>query len=268
MITSNLKNCLEDIYGLYHKKEYIKPDPLQFLYNYKKEQDIEVAGLIAASFAVGRVDMILKTVDLILSKFPNLAVDIKNGSYENFKKLFSGFVYRFYKEDELSFFLTSIKEVLKKYGTLGSCFNEQQKVSSTYLEAQTKFAQILRAAGASNCGSLIPDPLKDSASKRLNLFFRWMIRKDDIDFGIWKGDKRDLIVPLDTHIHHISVILGFVENKKSSNIKTALEITENLKKVDPDDPVRFDFSLSRIGIHPDLDYQIFDKYNFNTRSEL
>jgi uncharacterized protein (TIGR02757 family) len=101
---------------------------------------------------------------------------------------------------------------------------------------------------------VLPDPDKGSACKRLNLFLRWMVRKDDIDPGIWADiPKNILIIPLDTHMMQISQILGFTK-RKAADMKTAIEITEALKQYDPVDPVRFDFSLTRLGIHPDLNY--------------
>ena len=93
-----------------------------------------------------------------------------------------------------------------------------------------------------------PSPEKGSACKRMNLFLRWMIRDKDIDFGIWKGiPKNKLVIPLDTHIARISRCLGFT-GRKANNWKTAVEITDALKKLDPEDPLKYDFAMCHYGI--------------------
>ena len=105
---------------------------------------------------------------------------------------------------------------------------------------------------AGNPGHLLADPSKKSACKRSNLFLRWMIRKDDVDPGGWDSiSTSQLIVPLDTHMHKVGTILGFT-TRKSADLKTALEITEGFRKVDKNDPVRYDFCLTRFGIRRDM----------------
>lgn len=91
-----------------------------------------------------------------------------------------------------------------------------------------------------------------SAAKRLMLFLRWMVRNDELDLGLWKSlTPQDLIIPLDTHMMHISAILG-LRNRKSADLTTALEITEGFRRINPEDPVKYDFCLTRLGIRPDL----------------
>ena len=144
---------------------------------------------------------------------------------------------------------------MEEYGSLNNCFLfGYRKSDETILPALQFFVNALNSAGELK---ILSDPSKKSACKRLHLYLRWMIREDVIDPGGWKGiDKSQLIIPLDTHIHRISTILGLTDRADPS-LKTALEITEALKKYDPADPVRFDFSLTRPGIHPDLDYDEF-----------
>ena len=110
-----------------------------------------------------------------------------------------------------------------------------------------------------NCGILITPPEKGSACKRFNLFLRWMVRCDSVDPGGWKCiDKKDLLVPVDTHMFDIATRLGFT-HRRYGDLKAALEITAGFARYCPEDPVKFDFSLTRLGIHPDLDKSIFDK---------
>jgi uncharacterized protein (TIGR02757 family) len=103
------------------------------------------------------------------------------------------------------------------------------------------------------CDFLIPTPDRGSACKRLNLFLRWMVRRDDVDPGGWDGvPPSKLVVPLDIHMHRIALTLGLTE-RKQADLRTAIEITEAFRKLSPSDPVRYDFVLTRFGIRKDLD---------------
>ncbi len=258
MDIKKIGNILEQIYTLYHKPKYIKPDPLQFLYDYQKKEELEIVGLIAASFAIGRVDKIIEVVDYILRSFDNLYEEICETELETFKKKYKGFKYRFYDGDCLSYFLYSIGKVIKEFGSIEKCLKKGYNTSNNFLEAQSFLVENLEKNGVKNCGNLVANPKKGSACKRLNLYLRWMIRDDNIDLGVWNFDKSKLIMPIDTHIFQLSKILG-LSSRNSANLKTAEEITNNLKKIDASDPTRFDFSLSRLGIHPELDYEILSK---------
>jgi len=106
-----------------------------------------------------------------------------------------------------------------------------------------------------NPGHLLPLPRLGSACKRLNLFLRWMIRKDDVDPGGWENiPLSKLIIPLDTHMHKIGILTGLT-SRKQANMRTAFEITDGFKKLVPEDPVKYDFSLTRIGIRGDANFE-------------
>jgi uncharacterized protein (TIGR02757 family) len=245
---------LESIYNKYHKQEFIHPDPLEFLSTYKNPGDMEIVALIASSFAIGRVKSILQTIKIILKKLKSPHNDLLSMDRKDLELEFSGFKYRFYTEQSLVDFLLGIKNVISKFGSLHNCFLEGvNKTKSDPLGSLSFFVSGLSAEKIYG-RRVLPDPDKGSACKRLNLFLRWMIRKDDIDPGIWSDIHKDiLIIPLDTHMMQISRILGFTA-RKAADLKTAIEITNALKVYDSADPVRFDFSLTRLGIHPDLNY--------------
>jgi uncharacterized protein (TIGR02757 family) len=245
---------LDSIYKKYHKYEYIHPDPLEFLSKYTNPEDMEIVALIASSFAIGRVQSILQTINIILEVLKSPKKDLLFLNRKELELAFSGFKYRFYTDNSLVDFLIGIKNVISEFGSLHYCFLEGvKKTDSDSLGSLSYFVSKLTG----NAGSgqrVLPDPEKGSACKRLNLFLRWMVRKDDIDPGIWSDVSKDiLIIPLDTHMMQISQILGFT-SRKSADMKTAIEITDALKQYDSVDPVRFDFSLTRLGIHPDLNY--------------
>lgn len=245
---------LDSIYKKYHKTEYIHPDPLEFLSNYKNPEDMEIAALIASSFAIGRVHSILQTIDIILEVLKSPKKDLLSLNRKKLELSFTGFKYRFYTDSSLVDFLIGIRNVIRNFGSLHNCFLEGvKKADSDPLDSLTYFvSKLTEKAGSGQ--RVLPDPEKGSACKRLSLFLRWMVRKDAIDPGIWSDISKDiLIIPLDTHMMQISQILGFT-SRKSADMKTAIEITDALKVYDPQDPVRFDFSLTRLGIHPDLNY--------------
>ena len=113
--------------------------------------------------------------------------------------------------------------------------------------------------GAGSSRNVVADPRAGSACKRLFLFLRWVVRNDDIDPGFWKLSASELVIPLDTHVMRVSRCLGLT-TRRAADFRTALDITDGLKLFDKEDPVRYDFSMSRIGIHPDLDYSELEKH--------
>jgi uncharacterized protein (TIGR02757 family) len=244
------KKDLENIYKSFNKPEFIYPDPLWFLYNYEKKEDIETAGLIASSLAYGNIKTIMKSVELILNLLGNSpARFIDNHSDNDLLKLTSGFVHRFAKSENITGLLKSIRQIRKEYGSLESCFiSGVSEDDENILNAIVNFTSIIhKTAAPFNPGHLIPKAEKNSSCKRLNLYLRWMVRNDAVDPGWWKVNKSKLIIPLDTHMHKIGLKYRFT-NKKGTGIKTALEITHGFKKFIPDDPVKYDFALTREGI--------------------
>ena len=226
------------------------PDPLEFLYAYDNLHDREIAGLIASSLAYGRVAQILKSVSYILNIMrPSPASFLETATYQSLKKDFSGFVHRFATGDKLSQLLMEAKNIIEQYGSLYECFiSGINSNDDTILPALTLFVDKMTENGNNRPGHLLPMPGLGSACKRLNLFLRWMVRKDDVDPGGWIDVyPSKLIIPLDTHMHKMGIMTGLI-SRKQANMRTALEITHGFRKVMPDDPVKYDFSLTRIGI--------------------
>ncbi len=250
---------LERIYALYTRPELISPDPLEFLSRYTNPADRELAALLAASFAYGNVKQILKNVSGILDKMPQGPYAfITQTPPAKLQKTFAGFRYRFTGQDELCSFLEALRRTLKKYGSLENCFlHSYREEDETVLPALRAFARELRAGA--DLHSLIPDPDKNSALKRLNLFLRWMVRQDAVDPGGWtRVLPAKLIVPVDVHMHRIARKLGLTK-RNAADITTALEISRAFKKCCPHDPVKYDFCLTRFGIRDDMDYKNLDE---------
>ncbi len=255
MRPEKLREKLESLYQRYNKREFVHPDPLEFLYLYENILDREIVGLVASSLAYGRVAQILKSVSWVLSqmgKSPRLFIE--KASKESLYNTFSGFKHRFTTGPELADFLYGINLAIKQHGSLGGAFLAGLK-DGEIQGPMCSFTRCILPDCAFN--SLLPRPEKDSACKRLNLFLRWMVRRDDVDPGGWEGVSPSmLVVPLDTHMFNISKRLGLT-GRNQANLKTAIEITGVFAQICPDDPVKYDFALTRLGIRTDTDLEGF-----------
>jgi len=249
-----LKKKLEQYYLQYNKRSYVHPDPLEFLYNFQTNRDVEIVGLIASSLAFGRVSQILKSVSSVLDTMGNKPKEyIRATSKTTITNNFKDFKYRFVAGKEMAALLFSIKNILDDFGSIESCFIKGvSENDSTVQKGLHFFDESIKKRCDTSPGYLFADPAKGSGCKRMNLFLRWMVRQDDVDPGIWQGVPASrLIVPIDTHMHKIGLKLGLTK-RKQPNMKTALEITSGFAKICPEDPVKYDFSLTRFGIRGEM----------------
>jgi len=249
---------LDTLYDLYNHREFVHPDPLEFLYAYSDPCEREVVGLIASSLAYGRVVQILKSVSSILEKMhPSPRSFLMDCSRKKLFECLSGFRHRFTTGDEMASMLLGAKHVIEKFGSLHDCFIAGFNNDDTVLPALSAFVNELKSVAQKTKNSLLPSPDKGSACKRMNLFLRWMIRKDRVDPGGWNGvSPSRLVIPLDTHMHRICLGLNMT-HRKQSDMSTAVEITKVFREIDPKDPVRYDFALTRLGIRKDADPESF-----------
>jgi uncharacterized protein (TIGR02757 family) len=249
------RDKLDGLYEAYNRREFVHPDPLEFLYHYPALQDREIVALIASSLAYGRVAQILKSVSSVLCRMgPSPVHFVMNSSLESLLAVFSDFKHRFTLGRELAWMLWGARCAIEKHGSLLGCFlagwNEKE---STVLPGLTAFVRAFPTNSGACWAGFLPSPAKGSACKRLNLFMRWMVRQDDVDPGGWGSiPPSKLIVPLDVHMHRISLGFGWT-SRKQADLRTAVEVTQAFKKVAPEDPVRYDFALTRLGIRSDMD---------------
>jgi len=255
---SLLKEKLDFHYKAFDNSQ-ISPDPLQFLHFYKDVKDIEIVGFISSVFAYGNVRQIINTLNSIfnvLGEHPY--VFIKNLDRKHLNDYFGKTIYRFYTSKDIQLFFIELNSVINKEGTLKNLFlkyylkNENDKNLKIPLSEFSNYfiSSILKKYKeiTPGCRFMFADPLTGSACKRMNLFLRWMIRKDDLDFGLWTDiSTSKLVIPVDTHVTRICRELKLTK-RKNVNWKMAEEITENLKKFDPIDPVKYDFAICHIGM--------------------
>ena len=232
----------------------IEPDPLQLVRRYSDPLDQEVAGLIAAAFAYGRADVIVRNIGALLDAMtPSPYRYLAAFEPKEARKRFVGFAYRFHKTDDLVALFERLAAVLKQHGSLGALFEKCYDADDA--DIAPSLARFVEAVIASNqkpvtgnLSYLLTSPNDGSACKRMNLFLRWMVRRTEPDLGLWHFvDPAKLVIPLDTHVHRIARFLGLTR-KKTANWKTARAVTDRLAAFDPADPVRYDFALCRLGI--------------------
>jgi uncharacterized protein (TIGR02757 family) len=249
---NELKEVLERIYARYNRRRFIGSDPLQFAYRYSDRADVEIVAFLAAALAYGRVEQIHKSLtDLFARMGANPSRFVAHWSDASRRRL-AGFKHRFTTGDDVADLLERFHQVLGDYGSLEGVFLQgYDSKEANVVPALIRFCDRLSASASKGLMYLLANPARGSASKRLNLFLRWMVRKDDVDLGLWTSiDKAKLIVPVDVHIARLSRILG-LHNSSTVSLATALKITEAFAAIAPTDPVKYDFALSRIGIVED-----------------
>ncbi len=218
-----------------------KPDPILIAREYKDEY----ISLICSLFAYGNANQIVKFLS-------SLDFSLLDRNEDKIKKELSKSYYRFQNPKDVTEFFITLKR-LKENSSLKNIFLEgYEKEHKTIDGIKEIIKEIYEINSYSSKGytfliGQIPQKNPKSPYKRWNMFLRWMVREDNIDFGLWKEvDKKDLIIPLDTHTFNVSLKLGLL-NRKTYDYKAAVLLTETLKTFDPNDPVKYDFALYRIG---------------------
>lgn len=257
MNEKKLKIILERLYAKYNRRDLIAPDPLQFVYKYKMRADREIAGLLTATLAYGRVEQIENDLNGLFAIIGKSPYEFTIGFNTAKRKTLDSFKHRFNTGSDIADLLEILKIVLKKHDSIENFFlegynNDDENIISAltdfcgrlYLMYEKRFGRKV----SKGFQFLLASPANGSVCKRLNMFLRWMVRKDDVDPGLWKSvDKSKLIVPIDVHMARLCKILGLYK-RKTVSLAAAVEITESFKRIEPTDPVKYDFALSRIGI--------------------
>ncbi len=248
-----IKELLEEIYLRYNRRESVHPDPLEFLYRYSCVEDREIAGLVASGLAYGRVRSILNSVEKVLTILgDHPSRYLSEIPQKKLEEKLKPFRHRFTSGADVAVLLRSAASVQHSHGLVGNLLAELTE-GAGYLEALDELT--VRLGG----GYLLPGPARGSACKRLHLFMRWMVRTDEVDPGGWEMiSPADLVVPVDVHMHRIGQCLGFTERKNADG-RTALEITEGFRKILPEDPVKYDFCLTRYGIQNLQSCELFQR---------
>ena len=256
-----LKSSLDRMNTQVDTAARVAADPIRFPKRFSRLQDQEVVSLFSALLAYGRVSAIGTAVEDVLERMgehPAEAAIEDALAWRDHRApptRFAGFIYRFTRGTDLNKLWLGVGETLIEYHSLGdvlrsSLSDDDRTLMGAYQglhdQLQLKSAGLEGGRGFSH---LLSDPRRGSALKRVNMWLRWLVRgPDDVDLGLWcdLGPER-LILPLDVHTFRLSGALGLT-TRRSADLKTAIEITEHLRILDPDDPVGYDFALAHLGI--------------------
>jgi uncharacterized protein (TIGR02757 family) len=255
----DLKIILDKLVSDYNIN-FLDLDPLQVVLRYKTHRDQEIAGFIAASLAIGNVHLIRKAVNEILNKMGQspFCFVLEFDPFRD-KGFFDDFTYRFYTGKDIGLLIWLIKQIYQEKGSLRELFLECYDSNASHIGSSlSRFVQSILnlkinpyydslPPKGSGIRHFIADPSDGSGCKRLNLFLRWMVRREDPDLGIWSEVlPSKLVIPLDTHIARLGKNLGLTQ-RRTADWKMALEITDALKRFDSNDPVKYDFALCTVG---------------------
>lgn len=238
---------LEALYRRFNRREFVAPDPLEVLYDYPTVADREVVGLIAACLAYGQVCSIVASLRRFLPRLgPSPAAFLGHATASDLRGVTEGFRHRWTGPDDLAALLRAIRLARAQAGSLEALLGP---VEGNLPGRLAIWAAWLRDAAAHpGIDHLLPDPARGSTCKRLHLYLRWMVRSDAVDPGGWRGvDPACLVVPVDVHMHRIGRALRLTR-RRSPSLRSALEITAAFRRLQPGDPVRYDFALTRFGI--------------------
>lgn len=245
---------LDSLYERWNRPEYISPDPLETLTDYGNSGDREAAALTAACMAYGRVSALLPPLRRVLGvmgRHPRLYVTGR--SEGDMARDLNGVVHRFARPAHLAALLAGAGAVIRRYGGLEAVFLEGFRGSGGDVGGGLEtLGSALRSGARGEAGHLLADASRGSACKRLLLFLRWMVRRDAVDPGGWNTvSPRHLLPPLDTWTHRIALRAGWT-HRRTPDMKTVREVSAALRRINPEDPVKYDFALSRYGIRSEL----------------
>ncbi|SFE41145.1 TIGR02757 family protein [Thermoflexibacter ruber] len=247
----NLKAFLDEKVAQYNQPNFIEHDPIQIPHLFSQKQDIEIAGLFAAVLAWGQRVTIIKKCKELLSLMDYTPFDFIRNHQANDLKPFLKFKHRTFNDIDTLYFIHFLKNFYAEHDSLESAFLYKEKVMSMK-EALIHFHRLFFSLEDSPLRTRkhISTPERKSACKRLNMYLRWMVRKDNkgVDFGLWeKIAPQYLICPLDVHVERVARKLHLL-TRPQTDWEAAIELTENLKKLDPQDPVKYDFALFGLGL--------------------
>lgn len=245
-----LKEFLDEKAYQYNQPTFIESDPIQIPHRFSKKEDIEIAAFLTATIAWGNRKSIITNATKLMTLLDESPFDCIMNLEQVDTKRFAGFVHRTFNATDLEYFLRAIQNIYKKHGGLEAVFTNNAQ-PDTLQPAIHNFRKIFfELDHLARTEKHISDPMKNSAAKRINMFLRWMVRPGDtgVDFGIWKTLKpSQLSCPLDVHSGNVARKLKLME-RKQNDAKALNELDVALRRLDPKDPVKYDFALFGLGV--------------------
>lgn len=249
MIDQSLKKFLDKKVEQYNQPSFITNDPISIPHSFSKKQDIEISGFFAATFSWGnRTTIIQKSKELMIQMDRSPYDFCINHNDADLKKILS-FKHRTFNPTDLLYFIDFFKYHYKKNDSLEKAFVKHGKTIEEMLTGFHHYFFSLEHVPA-RTKKHVATPERNSSCKRLNMFLRWMVRRDKngVDFGIWKNiSPSQLICPVDLHVARVAKRLNILK-RKQPDWQAAIELTDYLRKLDKNDPVKYDFALFGLGI--------------------
>jgi uncharacterized protein (TIGR02757 family) len=249
-IPLDIKEFLEEKVNQYNTLAFIDSDPISIPHRFNLKEDIEISGFLASTIAWGNRTMIIKNAAKLIGLMGNSPYDFIMNYDEHDLDRFNGFVHRTFNETDLVYFIKSIKNIYVNHGGLENVFAQSVTTCSTQIAIHEFKKVFFSLPHPARTSKHISDPEKGSAAKKINMFLRWMVRVDNqgVDFGIWKGiSPHQLSCPLDVHSGRIARRLGLL-NRNQNDAKAVFELDLNLRMMDKNDPVKYDFALFGLGV--------------------
>lgn len=252
----DIKQLLDEKFLQFNTKGFIENDPVLIPHRFSRNEDIEIAGFLAATIAWGNRRSIITNATRLMKLMDDSPFEFVTQHTTRDLKVFDKFVHRTFNDTDCKFFIRSLKNIYEKHGSIEPAFSNGLAESDlTIKNAIVHFRQeFLKPTHQKRTEKHISNPLANSSAKRLCMFLRWMVRKDTqrVDFGIWKSiNPSQLCLPLDVHTGNVSRKLGLLK-RKQDDWKAVEEITEVLRTFDPVDPVKYDFSLFGLGVNKEI----------------
>ncbi len=248
----NTKVYLDELVKTYETKEFIKDDPVQFPHRFSKEEDIEIAAFLASIFAYGKREVFISRLNVLFEKMNNMPHDFVL-SFSEDNHILDDFDYRFSVGIDIVQIVLILKTLYANGESLESLFKygweKHHNVKDMLICAVDYFYSRVTLPVTKGFYHLLPNPAKNSACKRLNMFLRWMIRGGAVDLGLWHFlPASELLIPLDVHVAKISRKLGLL-TRTQNDYKALIELMQSLKNFDADDPVKYDFAMFGYGVN-------------------
>ena len=250
MKKSDLKEFLDEKVILYNNPAFIDSDPIQIPHLFSKKEDIEIASFLTAIISWGNRTMIIRNATKMMEFLDNTPHDFIINHQEKDLKSLQGFVHRTFNGIDFQQFIRSLQHIYLNHDGLENAFSIKD-TSKTYQTSINNFKILFfEVAHQQRTQKHISDPLKNSAAKRINMFLRWMVRNDEagVDFGLWKThNPANLSCPLDVHSGNVARKLKLLL-RKQNDWKAVAELDKNLRALDKEDPVKYDFALFGLGV--------------------
>ncbi|MDC7998233.1 TIGR02757 family protein [Gilvibacter sediminis] len=251
MNRTELKAFLDEKAAYYEQPAFLEQDPIQIPHRYTQKEDIEISGFLTAVIAWGNRLSILRSADKMMQLMGNAPYDfVVNHQPQDLENM-EGFVHRTFQAVDLQYFLKALQQIYRHQGGLETTLAKHYKESGELQLALSNFKkEFFSFDPPARSLKHLPDPIKGSAAKRINMYLRWMVRPADrnVDFGIWDQiPAAALSCPLDVHSGRVARAVMLLK-RKQNDAKAVAELDKALRRLDPLDPVKYDFALFGLGV--------------------